>query len=409
MNILNKIIKLLYLPIAITILITILVIQKFILVRFMYLDFDRIGNFYYIDWYLTEKKLGKYDNKVFDIFYERKVNEPNKFWSDKWRQKLFIFKNYDLVSLVVKLINFLPNKEIFLIPKNHVYPSNKEYQISRQKIKKNDIYYTRLSYILRDYKSNIDFNKNEISKGNQLLLKLGLPSGQKYICFHARDSKYLNVRFPKKNWTYHNYRDSNINNYILAINELTKKNLFGIRMGQIVKDDYQTSNKKIIDYSKSKIKSDFLDVYISAKCKFFICSDCGISSFPEAFKVPAVYTNWVPIRRISTWVLNGIFIFKKIYSNKKKRLLFFSEIIDMDTDSINVRKKLGLEIIENTPEEIRDTCIEMNMRIDGEWIETDEDKKNQFLFWSLFEKDYLKSKKLLIGAKFLRDNANLIK
>ena len=139
--ILNKIIKLLYLPIAITILITILVIQKFILVRFMYLDFDRIGNFYYIDWYLTEKKLGKYDNKVFDIFYERKVNEPNKFWSDKWRQKLFIFKNYDLVSLVVKLINFLPNKEIFLIPKNHVYPSNKEYQISRQKIKKNDIYY----------------------------------------------------------------------------------------------------------------------------------------------------------------------------------------------------------------------------------------------------------------------------
>jgi hypothetical protein len=238
----------------------------------MYLDFDRIGNFYYIDWYLTEKKLGRYSSKNFDIFYERKVNEPNKFWSDKWRKELFIFNNYNLISLVVKLIKFLPNKEAFLVPRNYAYPTYKEYLNSKQIIK-NDIYYTRLSYILSDYKSNIDFNKNEISKGNQLLLKLGLPSGQKYICFHARDSKYLNVRFPKKNWTYHDYRDSNINNYILAIEELTKKNLFGIRMGQIVKDDYQTSNKKIIDYSKSKIKSDFLDVYISAKCKFFICSD----------------------------------------------------------------------------------------------------------------------------------------
>ena len=408
MNILNKIIKLLYLPIAITILIIILVIQKFILVRFMYLDFDRIGNFYYIDWYLTEKKLGRYSSKNFDIFYERKVNEPNKFWSDKWRKELFIFNNYNLISLVVKLIKFLPNKEAFLVPRNYAYPTYKEYLNSKQ-ITKNDIYYTRLSYILSDYKSNIDFNKNEISKGNQLLLKLGLPSGQKYICFHARDSKYLNVRFPKKNWTYHDYRDSNINNYILAIEELTKKNLFGIRMGQIVKDDYQTSNKKIIDYSKSKIKSDFLDVYISAKCKFFICSDCGISSFPEAFKIPTVYTNWTALRRISTWVLDGIFIFKKIYSNKKNRLLFFSEIIDIDMDSKNERDKLGLEIIENTQEDIKDACIEMNMRIDGEWIETDEDKKNQFLFWSLFGKDHLKSKKLLIGAKFLRDNANLIK
>ena len=70
-------------------------------------------------------------------------------------------------------------------------------------------------------------------------------------------------------------------------------------------------------------------------------------------------------------------------------MLFFSEIIDIDVDSKNERNKLGLEIIENAPEEIRDACIEMNMRIDGEWVETDEDKKNQFLFWSLFGKDYL--------------------
>ena len=68
-------------------------------------------------------------------------------------------------------------------------------------------------------------------------------------------------------------------------------------------------------------------------------------------------------------------------------------------------KSAGIELIENTPEEITALALEMDARIDGTWITTDEDEKLQMRFWSIFPDNHpAKTCPSRIGAEFLRQN-----
>ena len=89
----------------------------------------------------------------------------------------------------------------------------------------------------------------------------------------------------------------------------------------------------------------------------------------------------------------------------------FSEIMNCefhDSDSNELVARMNLELIENTPEEIRAVTIEMDERINGTWDTTEEDEELQQRFWDLFGPDKLKSLDLRIGAKYLRDNQELL-
>lgn len=49
-------------------------------------------------------------------------------------------------------------------------------------------------------------------------------------------------------------------------------------------------NPKIIDYA-TKYRSDFADIYLSAKCKFFVGCSAGILCVPYIFHVPVIQAN----------------------------------------------------------------------------------------------------------------------
>ena len=59
--------------------------------------------------------------------------------------------------------------------------------------------------------------KKEILKGESILKKIGIPENAKIVCVSARDAVYLKKAHPKKNFSHHNYRDNNIQNYISSI------------------------------------------------------------------------------------------------------------------------------------------------------------------------------------------------
>ena len=78
----------------------------------------------------------------------------------------------------------------------------------------------------------------------------------------------------------------------------------------------------------------------------------------------------------------------------------------------------GVQIINNTPEEIRDVVIEMVERLNGTWKAYEEDEELQKRFWEIFPKNALDafSGKPLhgairakFGASFLRNNQSWIK
>ena len=77
-------------------------------------------------------------------------------------------------------------------------------------------------------------------------------------------------------------------------------------------------------------------------------------------------------------------------------------------DTSEIFAKLNLELIENTPEEIKAVTIEMDERLNGTWKTTEEDEELQQRFWALFGPDKLKSPGLRIGAEYLRENKDFL-
>ena len=111
-------------------------------------------------------------------------------------------------------------------------------------------------------------------------------------------------------------------------------------------------------------------------------------------------------------VLNGLFIFKKFYLNDENRNLSFSEIMNLEFggfDTNEIFSKLNLELIENTPEEIRMVTVEMDKRLNGTWQTTEEDEELQRRFRSLLAPNrYNRLFRSRIGAEFLRQNQELL-
>ena len=90
----------------------------------------------------------------------------------------------------------------------------------------------------------------------------------------------------------------------------------------------------------------------------------------------------------------------------------FSEILNLDLEAKGTNEiffsELGIELIENTSEEIRSVTIEMDERLNGTWETSEEDEELQQRFWALLGSDQLKSPDFLIGADYLRKSKDLL-
>lgn len=375
------------------------ILRPFVLIRLGALDISRIGNMYKADWYLSEFHTGRYEKRNFDIFYFTTTGNIicNRQWVKMWKRVLRTVPFGRFFKMVHKISILFPGHQAHVIPMNHVSTI-----VTKEKEK--------LKCILACKKPHLVFTQKEELFGLQALRELGIPENRPFVCFHARDAAYLKVTYPKMSWDYHDYRNSNIDNYIPSAEELTKRGYYAVRMGAAVEGKLPVAKPGVIDYACNGKRTDFFDIFLGARCEFFICSDTGISIIPEVFRRPAVYVNWTPIRRVSPWVLNGLFIFKKFYSLKEKRLLSFSEIINSNfgAPEKDFFAEEKIELIENTPEEIRDVAVEMEERLKGTWEIMPEDEPLQERFWALFGPDQLKSPEVRVGAKFLRQNEQIL-
>lgn len=259
----------------------------------------------------------------------------------------------------------------------------------------------------------LSFTKEEEVRGTEILARMGIENGEPFVCFHARDKAYLDIFRPQRSreeWSYHDFRDCDINNYLSAAEYLANQGIYAIRMGAIVEKKISTMNDRVIDYA-TRFRSDFGDIYLPAKCKFFLGNTSGIRLISAIFNMPIAFANSAPLGDIALGK-NDLFIPKKFWSMEKKRLLTFQEIIKMGADwwlKDEMFVQAGIEVIENSAEEILALTKEINKRLDGVWIGKDEDEELQLQFRSLFPPGHrcygFPSR---IGAEFLRQNQELL-
>lgn len=373
-------------------------LRPWLIVRVGYLLSSRIGHFAAnTELYLCERAAGINvpARASLDLFFF--VSRPlcNKQLAILWKKVLTIWPAW-ILAPVYKVNGLIPWGDI------HVAGQNTQHD--------RDVH-----NLLDRFPPHLTFTPGEVARGDAGLATMGIPKGAPYVCLAVRDSAYLAHHFAG-NGSYHNYRDSDIQNYVLAAEELGDQGYYVIRMGAVVNKAMETSHPMVIDYASNGMRSDFMDIYLGANCHFCISVGTGFDAVPLIFRRPIAYVNLVPIGYLFTFRSQFIGITRHYFKLSENRELTLREIFDSDLGfSLHSDDYLAKDakLIENTPEEIRDLVIEMAERLGDKWQPHKDDESLQKRFCEIFPTDAVDRSqgrplhgeiRARFGAQFLRDN-----
>ena len=199
-------------------------------------------------------------------------------------------------------------------------------------------------------------------------------------------------------------------------------------MGAVVEKPFNLKNPKIIDYANSNLRSDFMDIYLGAKCNFCISTGSGFQCLPALFRKPIIDLS-VPLGDKMTHSEKYLLMIKHHFLKKEKRRLSLSEIFSYGVAyafETKTFEQKGIELVENTSEEIKDLVIEMVEKLEYKKKLDPEDEELQKKFRNLYASniksyDYQQVSKNLkdsiihgqirssFGTKFLKKNRDWLK
>ncbi len=389
--------------IALPIVLLVRLMSPFYLIRFGLLFSSRIGHFAAnTEIYLCEKDAGINvpDRPYLDIFFFGHKFLCNKQLAKMWKRTLRIWPAW-ICGPIYSLIGF--------------WPGGLKHQVDQNTQHDRDVH-----NLLDKYPAHLRFTKEEESTGLFNLNAMGIPSNAPFVCIIVRDKGYLNSQILHTDWSYHNYRDSSIKNFVLAAEELVARGYYVIRMGTVVENALSSDNPKIIDYAFNGMRSDFMDIYLGAKCSFCVSTGTGWDAVPSwLFRKPTVFTNFVPFGYIPTFREDFIYIIKHHIDLCTKIELSFPQIFERGVGYCMISKVYsdnGVILIENTEEEIRDVVLEMEERLTRKFNKSEQYSNLQSKFLKIFPSSYCDEKgiplhgKILgsFGYKFLKNNQDLI-
>jgi|TARA_B100001093_G_scaffold262053_1_gene250457 putative glycosyltransferase (TIGR04372 family) len=395
----------------------IIFLNSFIKIRFQELQTKNIGHYSKsIEVYLSEVDCGLQISYKFDFWIKNK-SVANKFLLKKLREKINILpsaffwgflkyikeNNYRKLLIPYKHPDLYEKKEWHLVNRNifknldqwHFYDGNKVLNKTQSKIKLTE-------------KENIEFQSvlNLVQK-NELYDKI--------VLFYARDKMYRTLQHGKEDIM--NWRNTDVNSYLKAMNLMAEKKYLVIRMGKVMQNKLTADNPLIMDYPFSNIRRDSMDMYLCSTCKFGIFDSGGFNAVPCLFRKPLGLVNISHLREIKNRNdgTTPLIIFKKIFSEKLGRVLSFSEyekyevyknILDEDF------KRNELKVIDNSAEDIYLFTKEAEKKFNNlkkeEYLTKDEIDLQKQAKKILKDLNYGDLNFIDIGHKFLSNNKNLL-
>jgi putative glycosyltransferase (TIGR04372 family) len=198
-------------------------------------------------------------------------------------------------------------------------------------------------------------------RGYRLLRDFGVPEGAWFAGLHVREGSDR----------MRDVRNADITTYRLAIEEIAKRGGWVVRIGN-AKMRPLPSWPNTIDYAHSAKREDWVDVFVWAEGRFFIGTASGPQVIPTTFGKPVAIANYGPIA-INVCGRGDIMLPKHYWHEKDSRYLALAERISSDSrslESLSALAAMGICVIDNSPEELRELVIEMLDRLDGRHTQT---------------------------------------
>jgi putative glycosyltransferase (TIGR04372 family) len=193
--------------------------------------------------------------------------------------------------------------------------------------------------------------------GRAFLRHIGVPEDGWFVALHVREPGFYRENLP---WAHNKARNAQIENYLPAIETITARGGWVLRMGDPTMTPLPPL-PQVFDYARSPDRRDWLDVFVFARCRFFLGTASGPMNVARAFCRPVAATDYFPV---GTWPFGAqdVFIHKLHRETASGRLLPICEVTRpplLAAWNPLVYEGHGIEVVDNTPEEIVDAVLEM--------------------------------------------------
>lgn len=353
----------------------------------------RIGHLAYdCEIYLCERELG-FHRKFFDIFYLKDGQVCNK-------TLLRLFSRQMRITSLARLVY---ESALLFGLKQHLF-----HLVTRHLGTARDS-----KCLIPATSPHIAFTAQERRCASLEMAKLGMESGKPYVCLLGRDAAYLQSIKPFLNdGNLQEPRNMDIKDYIPTATCLTDFGYTVLRMGSLVKEPLAVNNPAVIDYARHPGRSDFMDVYLSATCRFFIGSGSGLQEVPVIFRTPCLLINCFQLELLQACSSQNILLPQLLFDRQKGRYLRVDEILASGLGRWGVEQFARSEhivLVPNTPREIQEAALEMHQRLEGAWRTPPGHDARQARFWSNFKPSaYNACFAANIGSVFLQRHADTL-
>jgi putative glycosyltransferase (TIGR04372 family) len=253
----------------------------------------------------------------------------------------------------------------------------------------------------------LSFTPDEEARGRALLASMGIGADDWFVCFQARESAYQHHNTGGAD--HYAHRNAPLESFLPAARQITARGGFAVRIGYMAETPLpETGDPRIVDYARHH-RSDFGDIYLLAKCRFFLASSTGTQTVPPMFSVPVACAHSIEILPVETG-RQSLFIPKFLREKATGRILGFSEwfqltleeqqkdiarhypsydrplkLLDFGVeDTFHFYENDTYTVIDNSADDVADLCLDMLDRRDGvapkpEWLHYQELYQENFL------------------------------
>lgn len=200
-------------------------------------------------------------------------------------------------------------------------------------------------------------------RGAAALSARGIDPTAPLALFHTRTMAYL----PDE--AHHGHRTAAIGSYDAAIRRILDAGYQVLRIGEPGLETWDTAPDGYLSLPDAFPDGRWIDLYACAACRFMSAQNSGPIWVAAAFGNTSLRTN-TPFEHLNLPYNDDLSLFKRYRRVGEDRFLTYREILDArlpgtfrDADFA----ALGIELVENTPEEIDAATAEFLAKLDGAW------------------------------------------
>lgn len=200
-------------------------------------------------------------------------------------------------------------------------------------------------------------------RGTARLAEHGIDPAAPIALFHTRTMAYLPDEL------HHGHRTASIGSYDASIRRILEAGYQVLRIGEPGLETWETAPDGYLSLPDAFPEERWIDLYACGACRFMSAQNSGPIWVAAAFGNPSLRTN-TPFEHLNLPYNDDLSLFKRYRPVGEDRFLTYREILAARLPGVfrdTEFEALGVELVENTPEEVDAATAEFLEKLDGTW------------------------------------------